>query len=217
MFKPRHLRQAPNTIPSDRSSEVIPDTRVQSKATRIASTAAIPDKLVRPKKMVAPYQPPEPKLLELTEVPNTPSQRSSQLDSSIPKKSFEHLRDAYVPQERYSAHEDDDALALGGPRHVQDWAPSTAPCSTCRKQTALAKPGDEGIQWYVHILSKSDISNGFIVPAVAPDYVLRKQGSWKYPRLQVSTMLVTVHRYYQQSHRAQSRVPQLRHLKILKW
>ncbi|KAI4714575.1 hypothetical protein J4E89_000256 [Alternaria sp. Ai002NY15] len=96
--------------------------------------------------VLGPSQPLEPKLLERTEIPNTPSQRSSQFDSSIPEHLSENLPNARVSQQNTSTQDDEDALALDDPSHTQNQVPFTALCSGCRKQTALVKAGEKDAQ-----------------------------------------------------------------------
>jgi len=136
-------------VPPDRIPEVIPEKRVEPEIALTTPSAATSVNLNKPKDVLGPSQPLEPKLLERTEIPNTPSQRSSQFDSSIPEHLSENLPNARVSQQNTSTQDDEDALALDDPSHTQNQVPFTALCSGCRKQTALVKAGEKDAQWYV--------------------------------------------------------------------
>ncbi|KAI4936764.1 uncharacterized protein J4E92_001489 [Alternaria infectoria] len=125
--------------------------------------------LNKPKDLVGTSQPLELKLLERTEIPNTPSQRSSQFDSSIPEHSLEKLPNARVSQQDTSTQDDEYALALDYLGHTQNQVPFTALCSGCRKQTALVKAGEKDAQWYVEDKPSSTTAKTSSMPWFDPD------------------------------------------------
>jgi hypothetical protein len=192
LLKPRFAHRAPNAAP-DRVPEVIPEKRVEPEIALTTPSAAMSVNLNKPKDVVGTSQPLELKLLERTEIPNTPSQRSSQFDSSIPEHSLEKLPNARVYQQDTSTQDDEDALALDDLSHTQNQVPFTALCSGCRKQTALVKAGEKDAQWYVGTCFIPDKSDRCIVPVVAQNYVLQKRADKRYLRLRMSTPLVVMH------------------------
>ncbi|KAF1849601.1 uncharacterized protein K460DRAFT_399718 [Cucurbitaria berberidis CBS 394.84] len=81
-------------------------------------------------------QPNAPPILERTEVPNTPTQRSSQFD--IPES---------APKQRFadnSVASSDIGLPLTGPLLFEKTTPLTVLCSICRKQRILAENSRDG-------------------------------------------------------------------------
>jgi hypothetical protein len=172
IFRPRCVCQSSGVMPPSYLLETKPEIGAEPEAAHITPSAAIPVEPIKPKEISCSSQLPEPKLLERTEVPDTPSQRSSQFENHIPKKSSGHLPNANSSQPYHHAHEDDGALTVDASDHIQQRTPSTALCLTCRKQTALARVGDKRVQWYVESYLKQGKSNLCIVPVVAPDHGL---------------------------------------------
>ena len=209
LLKPRFAHRAPNAVPPDRVPEVIPEKRVEPEIAPTTPSAATSVNLNKPNDVLGPSQPLEPKLLERTEIPNTPSQRSSQFDSSIPEHSSEKLPNARVSQRNNSTQDDEDALALDDPSHNQNQVPFTALCSGCRKQTALVKAGEKDAQWYVGAYLIPDKSDQCIVPAVAQNHVLQKWANKRYLRLRMSTPLVVMHHSYRRARQIRSVIHQL--------
>lgn len=145
IFKPRFAPPAPGVALSDHLPKTNSNTHFKPEPARLTTSATDSVKLFKLKKASASSQPPEPKLLERTEIPNTPSQGSSQFENHMPKESFEHLRDNHVPQQTHHMQDDGDALALDATTYVQKPTPANTLCSTCQKQDVLAKPGEKGI------------------------------------------------------------------------
>jgi hypothetical protein len=78
---------------------------------------------------------------EVTEVPNTPTQRSSQLYKYEPMPILRSGADV-------EATSPDDSSMLIGPRSYAKVASTTAFCSVCRTQRVLAKKGSTEVLWY---------------------------------------------------------------------
>ncbi|KAI4640178.1 uncharacterized protein J4E78_010763 [Alternaria triticimaculans] len=171
LLKPRFAHRVPNAVPPDRVPEVIPEKRVEPEIALTTPSAATSVNLNKPKDVLGPSQPLEPKLLERTEIPNTPSQRSSQFDSSIPEHLPENLPNARVSQQNTSTQDDEDALALDDLSHTHNQVPFTALCSGCRKQTALVKAGEKDAHCFLntcsaHVRGQAWVNNGQDQPLV---------------------------------------------------
>jgi len=78
---------------------------------------------------------------EVIEVPNTPTQRSSQLYKHEPMPILRSGADA-------EATSPDDSSMLIEPRSYAKVASTTAFCSVCRTQRVLAKKGSTEVLWY---------------------------------------------------------------------
>ncbi|CAI9632760.1 unnamed protein product [Alternaria burnsii] len=146
IFKPRYAQPAPRTASSNRLLENKSDTHVEPEPARLTTKATTAGKLIKPKKAPGPSQPPVPEPIKRTEIPNTPSQGSSQTDSSIPEKSFRHLRRDQISQQSLHTQDDENALPLDTSVHVVMSTPSISFCSTCQKQGDLAKSAEIGVQ-----------------------------------------------------------------------
>ncbi|RYN81335.1 hypothetical protein AA0120_g10187 [Alternaria tenuissima] len=136
----------PRTASSNRLLENKSDTHVEPEPARLTTKATTADKLIKPKKAPDPSQPPVPKPIKRTEIPNTPSQGSSQTDSSIPEKSFRHLRRDQISQQSLHTQDDENTLPLDTSVHVVMSTPSMTLRSTCQKQGDLAKSAEIGVQ-----------------------------------------------------------------------
>ncbi|KAG9190488.1 hypothetical protein G6011_08576 [Alternaria panax] len=132
---------------SDRLAKTKSDTHVKPEPVRLSTNATTADKLIKPKKASGPPQPPAPKLLERTEIPNTPSQGSSQIENSIPEKPSGSFPDVHISQQYHYVPGDKDALTMEPLTNAQSHTPSTTLCSTCQKQSMLTRPEEKGVQW----------------------------------------------------------------------
>ena len=135
IFKPRSAQPLPTAISSGLSSKSTEKNETSSVSTSGVGTI---DESVQTREACHVSQRREPKSPEHLEVPNTPTQRSSQLNIPEPPLQQPH----YV-----QASSGVSALESSAPVHKR--TPSIALCSVCRKQTILAHPGDKSPQWYV--------------------------------------------------------------------